>query len=173
MIYEFKEYDGVNQTPAIPLIARAWTELLARGIGTGETIGSWDHQAVVAFSGEMPVGVMTYTHEKWKKMLWIHLGYVVPEMRMQGIYRLLWDRVIKAAQKLGAVEILGGTHVDNLIMLEVAEKLGRKPQFITTRFVVPPAPPQTPAQPVNPEQRKAIMRAARVSPRDARKVSHT
>lgn len=140
MIFEFKEYAGVNQTPAIPLISRAWSELLARGISPMETIGNWDHQAVVAFSGDLPVGLMTYTHEKWKRVLWVHLGYVVPELRQHGIYKQLWERVVKAAQKLGASEIHGGTHVDNLIMLEVAAKLGRKPVFVTTRFVVPPAP---------------------------------
>jgi hypothetical protein len=43
-------------------------------------------------------------------------------------------------EKLGAAEIHGGTHVDNKAMLECAQSLGRTPMFITTRFVVPPAP---------------------------------
>ena len=161
MIYEFKEYDGVNQTPAIPLIARAWQELLARGISPMETIGNWDHQAVVAFSGDMPVGVMTYTHEKWKKVLWVHLGFVVPELRRHGIYKLLWERVVKAAQKLGAAEIQGSTHVDNSAMLECARKLGRTRLFITTRFVVPPAIVSSIPKPVPPRGRLIKERDAR------------
>lgn len=146
MIFEFKEYDGVNQTPAIPLIARAWPEILAAGNGVNEGVHSWDHQAIVCFAGDMPVGVMTYTHEKWRKLVWVHLGYVVPELRRRGIYRLMWERVVKAAQKLGAVEIQGGTSVGNEPMLAVARRLGRTPLFITTRFVVPPAAVE-PAQP--------------------------
>jgi GNAT superfamily N-acetyltransferase len=138
MIFEFKEYDGVNQTPAIPLIARAWPEIIAAGNGGNEGVHGWDHQAIVCFAGDMPVGVMTFTHEKWRKLVWVHLGYVVPEMRRQGIYRLMWERVVKAAQKCGAAEIQGGTHVDNKAMLECAESLGRTRLFITTRFVVPP-----------------------------------
>lgn len=139
MICEFKEYDGINQTPAIALIARGWAELVERDLAPGETIGNWDHQAIVAFAGDVPVGVITYELQKWRKVVWIHFGFVAPEARGQGLYRQIWDRVVKAAQKLGAVEIQGGTHVDNLVMLEVAEKLGRQRLFITTRFVLPPA----------------------------------
>lgn len=139
MIFEFKEYDGVNRTPAIPLIARGWNELLENGLAPMETISSWDHLAIVAFAGDVPVGVMTYTHEKWRRLLWVHLGYVAPEVRRHGLYRLMWQRVVAAAQKLGAAEIHGGTHVDNKAMLKCAEALGRVPLFITTRFVVPPA----------------------------------
>lgn len=141
MIFEFKEYDGVNQTPAIPLIAHGWSELLARGIAPMETISNWDHQAVVAFAGDMPVGVITFEHLKWRKVVWVHFGFVAPEVRRHGLYGQLFARVVKAAQKLGAAEIHGGTHVDNKAMLECAEKLGRTRSFITTRFVVPPAPP--------------------------------
>jgi GNAT superfamily N-acetyltransferase len=138
-IYQFREFDGINQTPAICLIARAWPEMIAQGIAPNEGISSWDHQAIVAFSAELPVGVITYTHEKWRRLVWVHLGYVIPELRRHGIYRMLWDRVIKSAQKLGAVEIHGGTHVDNVAMLECVKRLGRRPISITTRFVVPPA----------------------------------
>jgi GNAT superfamily N-acetyltransferase len=137
MLYEFKEFDGLNQTPAIGLIARAWPEMLAQGTAPQELIGGWDQQAIVALAGDVPVGVITYSHEKWRKLVWIHLGYVVPELRRKGIYRMLWERVVKAAQKLEAAEIHGGTHVHNTAMLECARRLGRAPLFVTTRFQVP------------------------------------
>lgn len=140
MLFEFKEFDGVNQTPALGLVARAWPEMIAQGIAPQEGINSWDHQAIVAFTGDLPVGLITYTHEKWRKILWVHLGYVIPELRRQGIYRMLWERIVKAAQRLSAAEIQGGTHVKNVAMLECAARLGRTPLFVTTRFAVPPAP---------------------------------
>lgn len=140
MIFEFKVYDGINQTPAIPLIARGHHELLQSGFSPMETVGNWDHQAVVAFAGDVPVGVITYEFLKWKKVVWVHFGFVAPEVRRQGLYRLLFERVVKAAQKLGAVEIQGGTSVGNEAMLAAARKLGRLPLFITTSFKVPPAP---------------------------------
>lgn len=139
MIYEFKEYDGINQTPAVALLTRGHHELLDRGLAPLETVINWDDQAVVAFAGDVAVGVISYSHEKWRRILSIRMGYVAPEARRHGIYGLMWQRVIKAAQKLGAVEILGGTHIDNKAMLECAESLGRTRFFITTRFVVPPA----------------------------------
>ena len=139
MIFEFKEYDGINQTPAIPLIARGHAELHDRGLAPLETVGNWDHQAVVAFAGDVPVGVITWELQKWRKVVWVHFGFVAPEVRRHGLYGQLFQRVVQAAQKLGAVEIQGGTHVDNKAMLECAESLGRKPLFITTRFVVPAA----------------------------------
>lgn len=144
MIFEFKEYDGINQTPAIPLIARGQSELLARGLAPMETIGNWDQQAVIASAGGVPVGVITYEHMKWRKVVWVHFGFVAPEVRRHGLYGQMFARVVKTAQKLGAVEIQGGTHVDNKAMLDCAQSLGRTPLFITTRFVVPPAPPEAP-----------------------------
>lgn len=139
MIFEFKEFDGINQTPAIPLIARGWAELLDRGLAPMEAVGNWDQQAVVAFAGGVPVGVITWEHQKWRKVVWVHMGFVAPEVRRQGLYGQLFQRVVKAAQKIGAAEIQGGTHVDNRAMLECAESLGRTQLFITTRFIVPPA----------------------------------
>jgi GNAT superfamily N-acetyltransferase len=140
MIFEFKEYEGINQTPAVALLTRGHHELLDRGLASPETVINWDDLAVVAFAGDVAVGVISYSHEKWRKILWIRMGYVAPEARRHGVYGSMWERVVKAAQKLGALEILGGTHVDNKAMLECAESLGRTPLFITTRFVVPPAP---------------------------------
>jgi GNAT superfamily N-acetyltransferase len=140
MIFEFKEYDGINRTPALALLTRGHHELLDRGLAPPETVINWDDLAVVAFAGDVPVGVISYSHEKWRRILWIRMGYVAPEARRQGIYGLMWERVVKAAHKLGAAEIHGGTHVDNKAMLECAQSLGRTPMFITTRFVVPPAP---------------------------------
>jgi GNAT superfamily N-acetyltransferase len=153
MIFEFKEYDGVNRTPAAPLILRAGAELYAEGLAAPELVGSWNHLAVVAFAGDVAVGVITYSHEKWRNLIWIHLGYVAPEARRRGLYRLMWDRVVKAAQKLGVPEIHGGTHVDNKAMLACAESLGRKPLFITTRFVVPPATNSSIPKPTPPRGR--------------------
>lgn len=139
MIFEFKEYDGVNQTPAVALLTRGHQELLAQGLAPNELVGSWEHQAVVAFAGNVPVGVMTYTHEKWRRILWVHMGYVAPEARRRGVYRLMFERVVRAAQKLGAAEILGSTHVDNKAMLECYAALGRTRFSVTSRFIVPPA----------------------------------
>lgn len=140
MIYEFKEYDGINQTPAVALLTRGHHELLDRGFASPETVLNWDDLAVVAFAGDVAVGVISYSHEKWRKLLWIRMGYVAPEARRHGIYGLMWERIVKAAQRLGALEILGGTHVDNKGMLATAAALGRTPLFVTTRFIVPPAP---------------------------------
>ena len=139
MIFEFKEYEGINQTPALALLTRGHHELLDRGLASPETVINWDDLAVVAFAGAVPVGVISYSHEKWRKILWIRMGYVAPEARRRGIYGAMWERVVKAAQRLGALEIHGGTHVDNKAMLECAESLGRTRLSITTRFIVQPA----------------------------------
>jgi GNAT superfamily N-acetyltransferase len=140
MTPDIREYDGPNQTPAVALIARAWPEMLTNGTAAPELIGNWDHQAIVHFIDGVATGLITYEHVKYRKMLWIHLGYVAPEFRGRGIYRLLWTRLIAIAQKLGAVQIQGGTHVGNASMLACAKALGRKELFITTQFAVPPVP---------------------------------
>ena len=149
MKYEVLEYDGLNNTPAVNLIAMAQVELLANGYGPRELQGAWDQQALVAIPvasayrhPHQAVGLITYSHEKWRKLIWIHLGYVAPEFRGRGVYRLLWDRLVIAARKAKALEIHGGTSVKNSAMLECARKLGREQVYITTRFVVPPEPPK-------------------------------
>ena len=137
----FKEFDGINQTPAIPLIARGWAEMIKNGVASMETVCNWDHQAIIAFDdsfgSDEPVGIITYDHQKWRKTLWIAFGYVVPSARRHGVYRALWDRLIGIGQKIGVEKIQGGIHVDNHSMLECSRKLGRKDLFITTSFDVP------------------------------------
>lgn len=54
MIFEFKEYDGICQTPAVALLTRGHHELLDRGLAAPETVINWDDLAVVAFAGDVP-----------------------------------------------------------------------------------------------------------------------
>jgi hypothetical protein len=138
---EIKHYDGPNHTRAVPLIAAAAHELECSGWSSGNLIGSWDHQVILAISDSVEaVGVLTWDHQKWSRTIWVTLGYVVPHFRKSGVYRRMWDELILKARELGVPEIQGGTHVGNKPMLDCATRLGRVPLFITTSFKVPPKP---------------------------------
>jgi GNAT superfamily N-acetyltransferase len=128
------QYDGINNTPAPALIAQAWTEMLTAGTVSNETVSSWDNQALVAFYGEAPAGLLTYDHVKYRKLVWIQLAWVAPAFRRLGIYRKLWDRVVIEARRLEAVKIQGGTALNNTVMREAARKMGRAELYVVTNF---------------------------------------
>lgn len=138
-------YEGVNNTPALRLLAEAWLERLAAG-DPQETVINWDHCAFVAFTddaspNDTPVGVISFEHIKWRRLLWVQLSYVVPSARRQGVHSLLFEALRKHAAKLGVVEIQSGISVTNTEMIQVARKRGSIAKYTVFSYTMAIPPP--------------------------------
>lgn len=127
------EYDGMNNTPVIPLMAAMWVEVLDRGYINRETIGSWDNKVLAAFEldkGEYssPIGFLAYEHIKWRKSVWISMAYVQPDYRAKGVYTKLFNKLKSHAFSLDPrpVIIEGGISPHNATMCRAAESQDRR-----------------------------------------------
>jgi hypothetical protein len=135
-----RHYEGINHTPAVELLVRAQSELLRDGLVIPQVMIFWDDRAVVAFSeDDRAIGVISYA-KPWGRELDIRLGYVLPEHRRLGVYRLMWDALVVKARELGATSIVGATRAENTAMRRTAAALQREELGIILRYTVDPRP---------------------------------
>lgn len=137
MTIRVEHYDGLNRTPALLLATRGYLELLENGLCDQLLNVSWEHQALVAFEGVAPVGVLTFVYQAWAKQIDIAIGYVIPDRRRYGVHNAMWIALVAKAKELKATHICSGTHIDNAAMRAVAKKQGRKEIGVALRFTVP------------------------------------
>lgn len=128
-------YDGINHTPAIPLLARAWHELLREELMMPVVMIGYDDCAFVASLEGEAVGVLSF-RKPWGRELAITIGYVAPNCRGRGIYRCLWERLVAHAKEKNVVEISATTHVRNLRLRSTAKALGRTEHGVVLRYKV-------------------------------------
>jgi len=133
-------YDGLQHTPAIPILVQGWHELLLAGKADNVCIINWDHHALVMFKDDDPVSVISFNVAKWVKTAYIQIGYTKPAYRKLGLYRMLWVKLIEKCQELELAIIEGGTHLDNTESRAMMAALGRREFSVFTRFNVPPKP---------------------------------
>jgi GNAT superfamily N-acetyltransferase len=136
---EFQEFERINNTPAIALIARAWSELLEAGLAAPELVGHWQQKAIVGnFDGEA-IALITWEPVEYKNCIWLQMGYVDPSYRRRGIYVQMWERLVAKARELKIPQIESGIHVRNEAALALSDSLGRERIAIMTRYRVPEA----------------------------------
>lgn len=135
MNYSITKYDGICNTPALALLVRAQAEMLADGTAPLEVIIGWDDLALVAWSGTLPVGVISYKHEKWRRVVWAQVSYTLPDHRRAGVHSALWARLVYEALQLPDVtQIQSGVHIYNFAMLAALAKAGRQRISVVTSF---------------------------------------
>ncbi len=140
-----RHYDCVNNTPAFRLAIAAQEDMVAEGFASETIVIRGDSPVLVAFFDnpenepriKVPAGFITYTHNRGNRSIALNVGWVKPDYRRRGVYRTLWERLVEKAQELGAVKILGGTHVANARMRAVGRALGRYEVFVEMAFDVP------------------------------------
>lgn len=133
-------FDHINRTPALSLAIQGQAELLEAGLSEPITLVGWDNMAIVAFDvdGEA-VGVITFAEAKWANQFDIAIGWVKPSARDCGVYRAMWDELVRVAQTKAVAVIWGNTHVENAQLRAVAKSLGRTETGVIMKFDVPPA----------------------------------
>ena len=121
---------------------RAHAALLVDGTAdeTASMIG-WDTKAVIALDGGEIIGIITYDIIKWRGDLAVGVGYVIPQHRGAGVYRLMWNDLVKEAKTAKCGRIYGAIKVGNTEMRAIAAKLGREEESINVIFRVPDTAP--------------------------------
>lgn len=129
----------VNRTRAIPVLATAWDELLKLGHADPVMIINWDDEALIAedAAGHC-LGVLSFTHMKWDRSIFVKIGYVRPSARRRGVYRRLWKRLVKIARERDVAQIQGATALQNTNMQRVMAHLGRRGRSINYVFDIGP-----------------------------------
>lgn len=137
-------YNRMGGTDAVDLAVEAWHYLAGRGFTLGDFLIDHEQAAIVAYmpdalapTGEVPVGILTYSNQGWIKSLWIQLCYVRPEFRRQGHYRAMFDELVRLAQFQGAKMVQAGIHVDNTDSADAHAALGFKPRYTVQILDVP------------------------------------
>lgn len=80
--------------------------------------------AVVSRVGEQLVGAITYHYYEESKSLWATAAYVLPDWRRRGIFGLMFEELVKVAERRGAGRIEAGSLVSNAIFNKVAVASG-------------------------------------------------
>ena len=133
-----RHYDAIGNTPAMAIVVRCWLDLLERDLcDPGGFPVAWDNKGFVAFQDERPVGVMTYSDTAWLNALTIHIAYVEPGSRRQGVHTMMWAEAVKKARELKRPVISGGTSLQNGPMRAVMKAQGRIETMVLTRYELP------------------------------------
>lgn len=121
--------DVLHGSKALPLVIRGWHELLTEGMMDATAFHlAWDMHVLYAMDKGEVCGVLVYQGDKsgyYQKKWFVSLGYVHPNYQYRGVYRQLWNELVRKAEDAGASEIDGVTSTNNLEMRAVMEKLGR------------------------------------------------
>ncbi|MEI9917081.1 MAG: GNAT family N-acetyltransferase [Methylovirgula sp.] len=120
MKIRIETYEGISATPALPLAVEGWHELIKRKLADDQMIFNWDSNALVAFVGKKPVGVLLWAKIEWQKRAYVNLGYVQPDYRRRGIYRQLFAGLVEKAREAKLREIQGITYTKNSALRKFA-----------------------------------------------------
>ena len=136
-----EHFEMLNRTPVVQIATSGLAELIVQGLADPViTILNYDDEALLARVEGVPAGVLTFTHQKWDRSIFVKFGYVLRARRRQGIYRALWDKLVEIARERKVPEILGSTAVSNSAMQGVMARLGRTAFALQYRFKVEPPP---------------------------------
>lgn len=140
---KIRAYDGITNTPAMPLLARAWNEIGIEHPGAlcGCPI-SWDDNAFVAVEigadgAEILIGVLSWKKHAWNKSAFVNVGWVDPAHRRTGVYRLLWSALVERAVALNLCKVEGMTSIENNVMRAAAARLGRVESTVMLVYRLP------------------------------------
>ena len=81
------------------------------------------------------IAASVHAYDASKRAFWIQFSAVEQAHRERGAYRELVAEICQLAKAVGAVNIYSGVSSINDDMLEVVEKLGRRP--VVVRFKIP------------------------------------
>lgn len=124
--FEVRHVEGLNGTPYAALATRAWLALHDLGFTTDTLNVSWEQEALVAIEGDVPIGLLTFSHVKWMKDFSIAIAWTDPLHRRKGVYTTLAAALVKRARAADATTITGYIATGNAIARAAAHSLGRK-----------------------------------------------
>jgi GNAT superfamily N-acetyltransferase len=143
--HEIQPLHRLIQLPAaVQLAVRGWLEMEERGYGSGRNVPPFtsDSQALAAIVAngqeKMVGGVITFTTDQALSRLWIDMSYVMPEFRGTGVYRSMWEALVRIAVANNFATIESATSMRNAPMRAVAKKMHRVEEAVYLVYKVMP-----------------------------------
>lgn len=134
---EILHHKGLNRRGLMAIVAEGWAAILADGNGEDAVCPAWDQEVIAAIVDGKVVGIVTFTVSEWANYLWVHLSYVRPQYRRQGLFRTMFEKLTEIAQEREIPEICSGVSARNTAMQKVNVRLGRKIESLVYSFKVP------------------------------------
>src|SRR5689334_11700310 len=92
----------INYTPACEVSVKAQAALFEERLSEPVLSLYWDNNAIVAFDGNESVGVISWKYSEWMRTVNVHMTWVDKRHRRRGIYKMLWEALVREATKLKA-----------------------------------------------------------------------
>lgn len=120
----------------LTLAQEGMSELFDNGWGYRGLTINWDDQAIVAYVRDEPVGIILFSESKFTGAININHGYVAPPYRHEGIYKALWDKLVKVTKEKGFRYIDSGHNIANTRMESIFKARGARPISIAYEYEV-------------------------------------
>lgn len=112
---DIAEVPRLGGTPHAGFAVRSHAALIEEGLSDPcEVMVHPDHSAVVArlATGET-IGILTFSKNDASNTLFAWVTFVVPDFRRRGVYRLMHEELVRAAERRGCVGIEAVSVVGN------------------------------------------------------------
>lgn len=123
---ETAEIPYLGGTPYAGFAVRAHAALIEEGLSEPHEVMVYnDQSAIVArlATGE-PIGIVTFTKVDATNSFFIRIGFVVPDFRRRGVFRLMQDELFITAERRGVTRIEFASMIGNTVMNRVATSVG-------------------------------------------------
>jgi GNAT superfamily N-acetyltransferase len=125
----------IDGTKALPFIIDAYTSLRKSGhIDELSCPVTGREEAFYLCNRGKVVAVLSFYRDDDSFV--VNMGFVLPRYRKQGLYRMLWERLVAEARKRKLRCILGYHAPENSDILGFNNSLGRKVKYICSEYVV-------------------------------------
>lgn len=115
----------IEDTPIMLALPHAWVEFTKKSPGDMYMPFSGDDSGIALMKGPDVVAFMTWSDRRGKTA-WITMGWVAPEWRNKGLYKIMWDEFLAFIEPVGYHAVFGSTGVDNKAMQRVMEQTDRE-----------------------------------------------
>lgn len=136
-----ERYKRIGGTRLCAMAIKACNEMIAEGYLDGLSVHPVvnSDQAIAAHDKDTHrlVGLLIFRNDEDREIS-VGLGYVVPDHRRRGIYRMMWNELIQFAQENKLERIYSSTNVKNEPMIAFSKKAGRTLRSYNYVFYVPP-----------------------------------
>lgn len=129
---------GINQTRAFPLVIEGWMELHRERLVEDNQFLNWDDEWILAERGGVSIGVISFCAVEHAKYMLVRIGYVQAPHRQQGVYKMMWERLVHITRDRGLPLIMGATRPNNTASMAMMRHLGRYQHSITYAYDVLP-----------------------------------
>jgi hypothetical protein len=130
-IYLAQSLNGNNIV--FPYFLKKYAELIERGFSNPVLLGSAKTKAIYATVDNQIVAALVFEmHEDIGKTTWVLLSVVNPELRKNGIFKILHGCLEEFSKSAGSKKIASFVHIDNKEMLASCKSVGRELVFYRT-----------------------------------------